>query len=109
ELIATMVELGARAGGAVTRIGVVLDVRSRVFTADLAGVIRGLDARGYRPRVLSLDASDAALVRRYEANRRSHPLQGDGRLVDGLAAERALLGPLRHEADLIIDTSELSV
>src|SRR5699024_2118111 len=63
----------------------------------------------YRPRVLYLDASDAALVRRYEANRRSHPLQGDGRLVDGLAAERALLGPLRHEADLVIDTSDLSV
>ena len=109
ELIGTMVDLGVRAGGAVSRIAVVLDVRSRVFTPDLAGVIKGLDARGYRPRVLYLDASDAALVRRYEANRRAHPLQGDGRLVDGLAAERALLGPLRNEADLIIDTSDLSV
>jgi UPF0042 nucleotide-binding protein len=109
ELIATMVELGTRAGGAVTRIAVVLDVRSRVFTPDLAGVIKDLDARGYRPRVLYLDATDAALIRRYEANRRAHPLQGDGRLVDGLAAERALLGPLRHEADLVIDTSDLSV
>lgn len=109
ELIATMVELGTRAGGAVTRIALVLDVRSRVFTADLAGVIKGLDARGYRPRVLYLDASDAALIRRYEANRRAHPLQGDGRLLDGLAAERDLLRPLRHEADLIIDTSDLSV
>jgi UPF0042 nucleotide-binding protein len=109
ELIGTMVDLGVRAGGAVSRIAVVLDVRSRVFTPDLAGVIKGLDARGYRPRVLYLDASDAALVRRYEANRRAHPLQGEGRLVDGLAAERALLGPLRHEADLVIDTSDLSV
>jgi UPF0042 nucleotide-binding protein len=109
ELIGTMVDLGVRAGGAVSRIAVVLDVRSRVFTPDLAGVIKGLDARGYRPRVLYLDASDAALVRRYEANRRAHPLQGEGRLVDGLAAERALLGPLRNEADLIIDTSDLSV
>lgn len=109
ELIDTMVDLGARAGGAVNRIAVVLDVRARVFTADLAGVIKSLDARGYRPRVLYLDASDAALIRRYEANRRAHPLQGEGRLVDGLTAERALLGPLRHEADLVIDTSELSV
>lgn len=109
ELIATMVDLGARSGGAVTRIAVVLDVRSRVFTSDLASVIKGLDARGFRPRVLFLDASDAALIRRYEANRRAHPLQGAGRLVDGLAAERALLGPLRNEADLIIDTSDLSV
>jgi UPF0042 nucleotide-binding protein len=109
ELIGTMVDLGARTGGAVNRMAVVLDVRARVFTADLAGVIKSLDALGYRPRVLYLDASDAALIRRYEANRRAHPLQGEGRLVDGLAAERALLGPLRHEADLVIDTSELSV
>lgn len=109
ELIGTMVDLGAKAGGAVNRIAVVLDVRARVFTEDLAGVIKSLDARGYRPRVLYLDASDAALIRRYEANRRAHPLQGTGRLVDGLAAERALLGPLRNEADLVIDTSELSV
>lgn len=109
ELIGTMVELSAKAGGAVRRIAVVLDVRARVFTDDLAGVIKSLDARGWRPKVLYLDASDAALIRRYEANRRSHPLQGGGRITDGLAAERALLGPLRHEADLVIDTSDLSV
>ncbi len=109
ELIATMVELGAKSQGTVTRIAVVVDVRSRAFTEDLASVIRDLDARGYRPRVLYLEASDAALIRRYEANRREHPLQRGGRLTDGLAAERALLGPLREVAEVIIDTSELSV
>ncbi len=109
ELIATMVELGAKSHGSVTRIAVVVDVRSRAFTEDLASVIRDLDARGFRPRVLYLEASDAALIRRYEANRREHPLQHGGRLTDGLAAERALLGPLREEAEVIIDTTELSV
>ncbi len=109
ELISTMVELGAKARGAVTRIAVVVDVRSRAFTEDLASVIRDLDARGYRPRVLYLEASDAALIRRYEANRREHPLQGGGRLTEGVAAERGLLGPLRDEAELIVDTSDLSV
>ncbi len=109
ELIATMVELGARSRGAVTRIAVVLDVRSRAFTEDLAAVIKDLDARGYRPRVLFLEASDAALIRRYESNRRAHPMQGHGRLADGLAAERTLLEPLLREADVVIDTSELSV
>ena len=59
--------------------------------------------------MLFLEASDAALIRRYEANRRSHPLQGGGRLADGVAAERAVLEPLRHEADVVVDTSELSV
>lgn len=109
ELVGTMVDLGVRSGGAVARLAVVVDVRSRVFSADLADVVKSLDARGYRPRVLYLDASDAALIRRYEANRRAHPLQGDGRLVDGLTAERELLRSLRHEADLIIDTSDLTV
>src|SRR5664279_4242913 len=109
ELIATMVDLGSRTSGDVTRIAVVLDVRSRAFTEDLAAVIRDLDARGYRPRVLFLEARDAVLIRRYEANRRLHPLQGGGRLADGVASERALLAPLRQEADVVIDTSNLSV
>ena len=108
ELITTMVDLGSRTSGDVTRIAIVLDVRSRAFTEDLAAVIKDLDARGYRPRVLFLEASDAALIRRYEANRRSHPLQGGGRLADGVAAERAVLEPLRQEADVVVDTSELS-
>ena len=109
ELIATMVELGARSQGVVTRVAVVMDVRSRAFTDDLAAVIRDLDARGYRPKVLYLEATDAMLIRRFDQVRRSHPLQGDGRLVDGIAAERALLVPLRDEADLVLDTTGLSV
>ena len=109
ELIATMVDLGARAQGDVTRIAVVMDVRSRAFSADLGAVLKDLDARGYRPRLLFLEASDPVLVRRFEQVRRSHPLQGDDRLVDGIAAERALLGPLRDAADLIVDTSTVAV
>ena len=109
ELIATMVELGAQARGAVTKIAVVMDVRSRAFTDDLASVIKELDAQGYKPRVLFLEATDEVLIRRFDQVRRGHPLQGDGRLVDGIAAERALLAPLRNEADLVIETSTLSV
>jgi UPF0042 nucleotide-binding protein len=109
ELIATMVDLGARARGEVTRIAVVMDVRSRAFSADLGAVIKDLDAHGYRPRLLFLEASDAVLVRRFEQVRRSHPLQGDGRLSDGIAAERDLLRPLRDSADLVVDTSSVSV
>jgi UPF0042 nucleotide-binding protein len=109
ELIATMVDLGARARGEITRIAVVMDVRSRAFTADLGAVIKDLDAQGYRPRLLFLEAGDAVLVRRFEQVRRSHPLQGDGRLVDGIAAERELLAPLRATADLVVDTSTMSV
>jgi UPF0042 nucleotide-binding protein len=109
ELITTMVDLGARARGEVTRIAVVMDVRSRAFTADLSAVIKDLDARGYRPRLLFLEAADTVLVRRFEQVRRSHPLQASGRLVDGIAAERELLHPLRESADLVVDTSATTV
>jgi RNase adapter protein RapZ len=109
ELIATMVELGSRTQGAITRIAVVMDVRSRAFSADLRGVIVELAERGLRPRVLFLEASDEVLVRRFESVRRAHPLQGEGRLVDGIAAERAVLAGIRDEADLILDTSTRSV
>jgi RNase adapter protein RapZ len=109
ELISTMVELGAKAQGAVTKVAVVMDVRSRAFTDDLAAIIRDLDASGYKPRVLFLEATDEVLVRRFEQVRRGHPMQGDGRLIDGIKAERDLLGPLREDADLVLDTSTLSV
>ena len=109
SLIAAMVDLGSHTSGEVTRIAVVVDVRSRAFSADLRSVIGELDERGYRPRVLFLEAADDVLVRRFENNRRAHPLQGGGRLVDGIAAERELLSDLHAVADLVVDTSRLSV
>ncbi|TKV60811.1 RNase adapter RapZ [Nakamurella flava] len=109
ELISRMVDLGSRTSGDVTRIAIVLDVRTRAFTEDLASVIKDLDTRGYRPRVLYLEADDAILIRRFESNRRSHPLQGGGRLADGITRERMLLEPLRQEADVVVDTSKISV
>jgi len=109
ELISTVVDLGAQSRAGLTKIAVVMDVRSRRFTGDLAAVIRQLDAKGLRPRVLFLEASDALLIRRFEQVRRGHPLQGDGRLADGITRERELLAPLRAEADLVVDTTALTV
>jgi UPF0042 nucleotide-binding protein len=109
SLIAAMVDLGSHTSGGVTRIAVVVDVRSRAFSADLRSVIGELDERGYRPRVLFLEAADEVLVRRFENVRRAHPLQGGGRLVDGIAAERELLRDLQAVADLVVDTSHQSV
>lgn len=109
DLLSTMADLADRAHGAVPRIAVVVDVRSRAFTSDLRSTIAELEARGSRPRVVFLEAGDDELVRRFEGVRRPHPLQGDGRLVDGIAAERELLLGLREVADLVIDTSGLNV
>lgn len=108
-LLATMADLGGRVKNAVPRIAVVVDVRSRAFTEDLHSSIAELEARGVHPRVVFLEASDADLVRRFESVRRPHPLQDDGRLVDGIARERELVREVRAEADLVIDTSGLNV
>ena len=109
ELIARMVELGLAAGSRITQLAVVMDVRSRGFTGDLDWVRSELATRNITPRVLFLEASDDILVRRYEQNRRSHPLQGNQTLAEGIAAERTMLAPVRATADLVIDTSALSV
>lgn len=109
ELIARMVDLGLAAGSRITKLAVVMDVRSRGFTGDLDLVRSDLAARNITPRVLFMDAADAMLVRRYESNRRSHPLQGNQTLAEGIAAERTMLEPVRATADLVIDTSTLSV
>ncbi len=108
-LLPTMAELGGRSQGAVSRIAAVVDVRSRAFTSDLQAAVDDLDRGGLSPRVLFLEASDDVLVRRFESVRRPHPLQADGRLVDGISRERALLADLRGEADLVVDTSRLNV
>ncbi len=108
-LLVQLAELAAKAGGTARKTAMVLDVRSRVFSTDLSGAIRELQERGYSPRVVFVDADDEVLIRRFESVRRSHPLQGEGRLSDGIAAERALLVEAREQADVLIDTSHLNV
>ncbi|NUR29043.1 MAG: RNase adapter RapZ [Catenulispora sp.] len=108
-LMLPMAELAHQAGGAARQTAMVLDVRSRAFSTDLAGAITALKDRGFGPRVVFVDADDDVLIRRFENVRRSHPLQGNGRLSDGIAAERSLLAAARDLADVIIDTSHLNV
>ncbi len=109
QLITRMVDLGLDAGSRITQLAVVMDVRSRGFTGDLDWVRNELATRHITPRVLFMEASNDMLVRRYEQNRRSHPLQGEQTLAEGIVAERDMLAPVRATADLIIDTSTLSV
>jgi UPF0042 nucleotide-binding protein len=108
-LLGTMAELVTRSQGAVSRVAVVVDVRGRAFFSDLRAGLDELAAKGVKRRILFLEASDDALVRRFEHVRRPHPLQGDGRLTEGIARERELLAELRGEADLVVDTTDLNV
>ncbi len=109
SLLGTMTDLSARLRGAVAQNAAVVDVRSRALTSDLRSTLDELAERGPRPRVLFLEAADDALVRRFESVRRPHPLQEDGRLIDGIRRERELLRDVRGEADLVVDTSNLNV
>jgi UPF0042 nucleotide-binding protein len=59
--------------------------------------------------VLFLEASDSALVRRFENVRRPHPMQGTGTILDGITAERRVLREVRGDSDIVLDTSSLNV
>jgi len=93
----------------ISSLAVVVDVRGGKFFDELASSLAELKKSGANARVAFLDASDQALVQRFESTRRPHPLQGTGRIVDGIAAERVKLQELLSQADVVIDTSNLNV
>ncbi len=93
----------------VHRLAAVVDVRTRGFFTAFTQALTTLREHGHHPRVVFVDASDESLVRRFESVRRPHPLQGDGRLLDGIQEERIRLADLRSQADLLVDTSGLNV
>ena len=71
-------------------------------------VLEELEESGLRPRLLFLEAGEEALLDRFKETRRRHPLAPDGRITDGIRAEREILAPLRERADLVMDTSDLT-
>ena len=91
------------------RVAVVVDVRTGKYFDDLSSAIKELRSAGVNYRMLFLDASDQSLVQRFESTRRPHPLQGSGRIVDGISKERARLEEFKVDADQVIDTSNLNV
>ena len=109
RLLVPLVDMMTSAGSSLHRLAAVIDVRSRSYFDDLSTVLSHLDDLGVRCRILFLDASDQVLVKRYESVRRPHPLQGSGRLIDGIREERRLLAGLKERADMVIDTSNLSI
>ena len=71
-------------------------------------MLEELEADGLKPTVLFLEADEETLLDRYKETRRRHPLAPEGRIVDGIRAERELLAPLRERADVVMDTSDLT-
>jgi RNase adapter protein RapZ len=108
EMIRSLVELFVHKGSKVERAAVVSDVRGGIYFEALQAVVEDLDALGLTHHVLFLEAAEQTLVTRYKETRRRHPLAPDGSVAAGVAAERALLEPLRERANLVIDTTGVS-
>ena len=91
------------------KVAVVVDMRSRSFFAEVAGILDQLELNsGIAYKILFLDATDNELVARYKETRRSHPLASEGRILEGITRERELLAPLKNFSQNVIDTTELS-
>ncbi len=108
RMIGSLGELFRHEGSGVQRAAVVSDVRGGEYFDDLLAVLDDLKADGLRPKVLFLEADEETLVDRYKETRRRHPLAPEGRIVDGIRAERELLAPLRERADVVMDSSDLT-
>jgi RNase adapter protein RapZ len=109
-LIPTMADLATREGATLEKVAIVVDVREKDFVSQFPRVFRRLrSAGGVKPTLIFLEASHAALVRRFSETRRPHPLARDRSVSEGIAEERDKLNAIRSMADLIIDTSNLTV
>ena len=101
--------VGKGTGSQGKEYAVVVDVRGGHFFDELTAALAELKKNGSTYRLVFLDATDQALVQRFESTRRPHPLQGGDRIVDGIARERAKLEEVRAECDIAIDTTNLNV
>ncbi len=109
QMLAPIADLFTLAKSPLPNLAVVIDVRGREFFAELQESLSAVRSREINLRVLFLEATDAALVKRFENVRRPHPLQATGTLLDGISEERQQLLSLREGADVIVDTSELNI
>lgn len=108
QMLRPLIELAGHAEDALPKIAAVVDVRGASFFADLQQILQSVRT-GVDLRILFLDATDATLVRRFESVRRPHPLQDDGTILDGIAAERARMNEMRENSDIVLDTSDFNV
>ncbi|NBQ44791.1 MAG: RNase adaptor protein RapZ, partial [Actinobacteria bacterium] len=107
ELIDKVVEIAA-AGESLSKLALVIGTPTAQI--GVIEVLKRLRSSGHRVRMLFLDATNAELVKRYGATRRKHPLaEGKSGVEEAISKERVILEPVKAEADLVIDTSNLTV
>lgn len=109
QMLGSISDLFTLAKTPLPKLAVVIDVRGGEFFSELNEHIASLRTRSINLRLLFLEATDSTLVKRFESVRRPHPLQGNGTILDGIAAERNRLLSVRESADVIIDTTDLNI
>ncbi len=109
ELLPELADLVSSDAERFAKVAIVLDVRSGDTPLAFAAMRGALEGRGIRPQVFFLEARDEILVRRFSETRHRHPLSGGRGIVSSITAERRLLDPVRTEADVVLDTSDLSL
>jgi UPF0042 nucleotide-binding protein len=109
QLIPTLAELASRDDTGLEKIALVVDVRERNFLRQFPRIFEKLKAGPVKPTLIFLEASHAALVRRFSETRRPHPMAPDRSVAEGIREEREKLNDIRSMADMIVDTSELTV
>lgn len=109
ELLPDLAELMSTDRQRFDKVAVVLDVRAGNAPLALAAMRGALEGRGIKPRVIFLEARDDVLIRRFSETRHRHPLAGRHGIAGSIAEERRLLDPIRADADVVLDTSDLSL
>ncbi len=109
ELLAEFAELVSGDPERFSKVAVVLDVRSGDVPVAFGAMRGALEGRGIRPQVFFLEARDEVLIRRFSETRHRHPLDDRRGIASSIAEERRLLEPIRNQADVILDTSALSL
>jgi len=109
-LIPTLAKLSLRAAGDMGKVAIVVDVREGNFLSQFPEIFKRLRKMPrLNPVLIFLEASHAALVRRFSETRRPHPLAPDRSVTEGIRTERSRLHAIRELADEIVDTSDMTV
>jgi UPF0042 nucleotide-binding protein len=109
ELLSDLAELVSEDRERFDKVAIVLDVRAGDATLAFARMRGALEGRGIRPQVFFLEARDEVLIRRFSETRHRHPLADQRGIASSIAEERRRLDSVRGEADVVIDTSDLSL
>lgn len=108
-LLPTFVDLCTQQSGEIKNVALGIDIRERVFFADLVGILERLKTSGHAVHLVFLEAREEVLVRRFSESRRPHPLLPHMPVLEGVRFERERLTELRKHANRIIDTSDITV